>query len=315
MGVGRLFDWFWQGEPIRSNQERIADKSHRRKRLERYARASAEAGDRVLDPVTPLRAGSGEVVSALLHKESIRASLEALGRNVSSLVEDDALGAQVVRALPSDVSLERIRALLTDSRAVEGLEGDLRVRRSEAKALGHTARVLLDVARTPERHLERAFLLRFVRTSLGLVVLSLAILAGVRIGLDVALGPDLAAAKPWRASSAYERFDPKAKIVDGNRTQIFFHTKSEREPWVELDLEEPTTIHRVDVRNRRDCCRDRAFPLAIEGSLDGETWRELGRRTEPFGRWTLRLEPTTVRYVRARALKRTFLHLESLEVR
>ena len=66
---------------------------------------------------------------------------------------------------------------------------------------------------------------------------------------------------------------------------------------------------------RRDCCRDRAFPLAIEGSLDREKWQELGRQTEPFSKWTLELQPTEVRYVRAKALKRTVLHLEGFEVR
>lgn len=315
MGVSRFFDWFWQGERIRSNRVRIAEKSHRRRSLERYARTTAEAADRVLDPVTPLRAGSGEAVCALLYKESIRASLAALGRSISSLIEDDTLRAQVARSLSNDVSLERVYELLTEPPAVEGLEGDPRVRTSEAKALAHSARTLLDIAQAPERQLERAFLLRSVRTSLGILVLALGVFAGVRIGFDIARGPDLATAKPWRASSSYEGFDPEARRVDGNRTRVFFHTKRERDPWVELDLEEPTTIRRVDVRNRRDCCRDRAFPLAIEGSLDGKTWRELGRRTEPFGRWTLKLEPTTVRYVRAKGLKRTFLHLESLEVR
>ena len=56
-------------------------------------------------------------------------------------------------------------------------------------------------------------------------------------------------------------------------------------------------------------------PNAIEGSLDGEEWQELGRRKEPFSKWTLEFSPTSVRYVRVKALKRTFLHLESLEVR
>ena len=313
--VGRFFGWFWQQDTIRESQKQVAAKSHRRTKLEQYAMTSAEAGDRALHPVTPLRSGSGEVVSALLHKESIRATLLALGSSVGGLAEDEALRAEVTRALPQSVSFERLCELVIERSNIDEVEGNLRVRSAEAEALAGAARALLEVARTPERRLQQAFARRFLRTSVTVLLLVLAVILGAEAGARVARGPNLAEGKPWRASSTYRGFSAEAGICDGNKTRIFFHTNREQEPWVELDLGEPTLIERVDVRNRRDCCRDRSFPLAIEGSLDGQDWQELGRHTEPFSKWTLEFGPTKARYVRAKALKRTFLHLESVEVR
>jgi hypothetical protein len=293
----------------------VAAKSHRRTKLEQYAMTSAEAGDRALHPVTPLRSGSGVVVSALLHKESLRATLLALDSSVSDLAEDEALRAHVTRALPQSVSFQRLCELVTEPSNIDEVEGDLRVLSAEAEALAGAARALLEVARTPERRLQQAFARRFLRTGVTVLLLVLAVILGAEAGARVVRGPNLAEGKPWRASSAYRGFSAEAGICDGNKTRIFFHTNREQEPWVELDLGEPTLIERVDVRNRRDCCRDRSFPLAIEGSLDGQDWQELGRQTEPFSKWTLEFGPTKARYVRAKALKRTFLHLESVEVR
>jgi len=312
---GRLLDWFWQEETVRESQKQVAAKSRRRTKLEQYAAISAEAGDRALHPVTPLRSGSGEVVSALLHRESITATLLALGSSVGSLTEDEALRAHVTRALPQSVTFERLCALVAEPSGIDGVEGNLRVRSAEAEALGGAATALLEVARTPERQLQRAFGQRFLRVGAVVVLVVLAGVFGARAIAGIAMGPNLAEGRPWRASSTYKGFSPEAGMCDGNKTRIFFHTNREREPWVELDLGGPTRITRVDVQNRRDCCRDRSFPLAIEGSLDGEEWQELGRRKEPFSKWTLEFSPTSVRYVRAKALKRTFLHLESLEVR
>ena len=311
----RFFGWLWQGEAIRESQTRVAAKSHRRTKLEQYAMISAEVGDRTLRPLTPLRTGSAEAVSALLHKESIRATLLALGSSVGGLAEDEALRAQVTRALPQSVSFERLCELVAEPSRTDEPEANLRVRVEEAEALAGAARALLEVTRTPERQLRQAFARRFVRTSITVVLLALAVVGGAEAGGRIARGPNLAEGKPWRASSAYQGFSAAAGMCDNNKTRIFFHTNRELEPWVELDLGKPTLIKRVSVRNRRDCCRDRSFPLAIEGSLDGQQWQELGRRTEPFSEWTLEFEPTKARYVRAKALKRTFLHLESLEVR
>ena len=204
--MGRTFDWFWQRETIRDSQKQVAAKSHRRTRLEQYAMTFAEAGDLALHPVTPLRSGSGEVVSALLHKESIRATLRALGNSVDGLAEDEALCAQVTRALPQSVSFERLCELVTEPSNIDEVEGNLRVRSAEAEALAIAARALLEVARTPERRLQQACARRLLRTSVTVLLLVLAVTLGAVAGARLAWGSNLAEGKPWRASSAYSGF-------------------------------------------------------------------------------------------------------------
>jgi hypothetical protein len=311
----RFFEWFSQAETIRTSQERVAAKSDHRAKLEQHARIAAEAGDALLHPVAPLRSGSGKAVSSLLHKESISTTLLALGRAPNDLVEDDALRSEVTRALPASVSFERLSELVAAPPQIDAVETKIGIRSEEAEALAGAAHALLDVALAPEHQLQRALTRRLLRISVTALLLALATVVVVEAVISIAIGPNLASGKPWRASSAYAGFSPEAGMCDGRKTRIFFHTNREQDPWVELDLGEPTLIHRVDVRNRRDCCRDRSFPLMIEGSLDGQTWHELGRQTQPFTKWTLEFEPTRARYVRAKALKRTFLHLESFEVR
>ena len=219
-----LSAWFWQREPMRRSREQLSTKSTQRLELEQQSMVLAEAGDRVLRPVSPLRSGSGEIAAAMLYKQSIALTLAALGSSIDRLAADDALRKHVSDALPDSISFELFCQLLRVSSEAQSDQADLSITSLQATALADVAHALLELARAPELGLQR-------------------------------------------------------------------------------------------IQNRRDCCRDRAFPLVIEGSLDGEKWRELGRQTKPFSQWTLELQPTEVRYVRAKALKRTVLHLEGFEVR
>jgi hypothetical protein len=96
---------------------------------------------------------------------------------------------------------------------------------------------------------------------------------------------------------------------------MLFHTREEDHPWFEIDLGSPTTFSRVDVENRSDCCADRAIPLIVQVSSDRHTWKEVARRTDSFATWHAKFEAQTARYVRLEAQRRTFLHLDSVEVR
>ena len=310
-----LWDWLWQREHIRRSREQLATKSTKRLELERQSMVLAEAGDRVLRPVSPLRSGSGESAAALLYKQSITLTLMALGSSVDRLAGDDALRKCVSDALPDSISFELLCQLLTASSEARSDQADLSITSLQATALADVAHALLELARAPELGLQRAWVRRLKRVVVAAVLLAIFLGAAISMGERLAMGPDLAEGKPWQVSSAYKGFSSDAGRADGKKTKIFFHTNREQSPWVEFDLGAPTLVRRVDIQNRRDCCRDRAFPLVIEGSLDREKWQELGRQTEPFSQWTLDLQPTEVRYVRAKALKRTVLHLEGFEVR
>jgi hypothetical protein len=155
-----------------------------------------------------------------------------------------------------------------------------------------------------------------VRRTLVLVAVTVFV-TGVTPFVPRGLSIDLAKGKPWRASSVLAECHPEQLTCGNGRTSIFFHTKDEPEPWVEIDLGSSTRFGEVVVHNRRDGDRfvlDRAVPLLLEAGDDQKTWRLLGRRDESFGEWTARFEPMTARYVRLRSPRTTMLHLDSVEV-
>ena len=310
-----VLGWLWQGATVAESRKRIDAKSERRKELEAFAATAAETGDRALRPVTPLRFGPGEAVSASLHSQSIRATLRALDSSAQGLRDNEGLRGRIEEAVSGAISFERLVELLVPPPGVDADEAWMQVTPNEAQALASAARALLDEARASERQLHDALLRRVVRTTSFAFVVAVVAIVVVVGGTRVLSGPNLAEGKPWRASSTYRGFSPADGMCDKRKTAIFFHTNREQDPWVEIDLGQPTSIHRVDIRNRRDCCRDRTFPLTIEVSTDGTQWTEVGTQTEPFSRWTLEFAPIPARYVRARARKRTFLHLEGFEVR
>ena len=81
-----------------------------------------------------------------------------------------------------------------------------------------------------------------------------------------------------------------------------------------MDLGSDAEISTVRIQNRRDCCSERAVPLVIELSHDGESWQQVSRREEPFDEWRASFEPKTARYVRMRVERRSVLHFEHVSV-
>lgn len=150
--------------------------------------------------------------------------------------------------------------------------------------------------------------------ALGLWVASAGVLAGARLFEPV----DLAKDKPFRQSSMWNnvRCDPDHGVCGPLRTRIFFHTLDDPSPWVEIDLGEPKTFSRLTIVNRKDeGLQHRAVPLVIEVSDDQQTWKQVARQDEVFDTWEPKLEaPVKARFVRARADRKTWLHLEALKV-
>jgi hypothetical protein len=144
------------------------------------------------------------------------------------------------------------------------------------------------------------------------VAVLLAIYSSVQRALR---GPDLAAGKPWRASSSAFECKPAQRECGGAHTAIFFHTLQQDQPWVQIDLGSPKKFSRLDVVNRDDCCADRATPLVFEISNDGQQFKEVTRTTEPFDTWDVTFHPVTARYIRLRVDRsRTYMHLVRVSV-
>ncbi len=314
-----FFEWFWRGKSLRlARAFRMRLPLLEQTRLQQALRA-LELAERAHDPVEPLRAGSSLALSISLYREAAYFALLAQsesfnGSDLAALfatLPDDLLefaagGSEELRAVK--LALVERTFVETANLPDETLPGDAAIARDFVRAL--VRRKLL-----PEARVGSLLLQRGVR-SFGLALLTLALTVGaVTLVQRLTTKPDLAAAKPWRASSSLDTCRPQEHYCASARTDIFFCTVEESNPWVEIDLGKPSAFSRLEVTNRSDCCPDRAAPLAIEVSLDQKTWREVARRTDTFSVWTAKFKQQNARYVRLRALRRTILHLEKIAVR
>jgi hypothetical protein len=152
------------------------------------------------------------------------------------------------------------------------------------------------------------------RSRQSVAIVSVGVLL-LMIGVSVRwLEPDLAEGQRWLASSAYGAF-PRMGVMRGDPPlDGRFHTAEEAEPWVRIDLGKLQRVHAVRVQNRTNCCRDRAIPLAIELSRDGNDWTLVGYRRLIFDTFTQQFAPLEARYVRLRVDRRSMLHLLRVSV-
>jgi F5/8 type C domain len=118
----------------------------------------------------------------------------------------------------------------------------------------------------------------------------------------------------WRTSTQSE-CDVTFGYCSGKFVELLFHTSEEDAPWAELDLGRPRSFSSIAVRNREDCCKDRAVPLVVQVSNDGASWKEIGRKTTEFDTWDLTFPTENARYLRFSVERRTMFHLKSVTVR
>ena len=74
-------------------------------------------------------------------------------------------------------------------------------------------------------------------------------------------------------------------------------------------------VRSVITYNRWDCCVERAVPLVLELSLDGERYWEAATRRDPFYVWSATFAAQRARYVRLRVIGPSTLHLTRVEIR
>jgi hypothetical protein len=165
------------------------------------------------------------------------------------------------------------------------------------------------LARVQEAKMQRFFgVALFIVCAISIVIL---FTAGIR---RITKKPNLAAGKPWTASSEYATCHPDVGECAGVPTNVFFHTKSEDNPWFEYDFGAPLRFSSLTIVNRQDGVPERAVPLIVEVSNDKKTYSEVTRSTETFDTWRPKFAPQQARYLRLRIPRATFLHLEKVEV-
>jgi hypothetical protein len=307
-----LWQWLWRSAELAEARQAVREvPSDRREQLQRAATAR-ELAARCVDPVDPLRAGPSLPLALSLYREAAYWALAAQGeqapadladafaRTPADLLEFAAGSAEGVKRLQTALLTKGFRETALDQPEQQ---------RTDAQAADAFVKALLDNQLGAEQRVGRALVQRSVRGVLALVLLCGLGFGAVSLVTSLTTKPDLAAGKPWRASSQNQG------VPSASRGEYLFHTTDEDEPWFEVDLRKPTEFSLVEVMNRRDCCPDRAVPAVIEVSRDKQTWKEVSRRKETFSVWKARFAPVTARYVRVRVLRRSILHLAGVAVR
>lgn len=236
------------------------------------------------------------VVAAMLRRgDEADADLAALKLCAGSADVDDALLRRITRNRPTDEDPELCAADIA------------RVHR--------LAHALCD-AMDPRRHrIPRLWGERIVRTGLA-AALAIALVVAAPV-VDVLRRPELALGARWTASSAAMYFGTEGQGFAPPREGplVFVHTAQESSPWVRFDLGAAKALRNVITYNRWDCCVERAVPLVVELSLDGEHYWEAATRRDPFYVWSATFAAQRARYVRLRVLGPSTLHLTRVEIR
>jgi len=313
--VRRLWDALWRGpeeRELRAKRHALSDRQtadlERAFAVQRLAAAAiAAAADGRSRPDAALPAIIG------LLRESATWSLSAAAADPAPASPAEALARTspelLAQTLPDEATRERVCAAFAEP-------ADAWARRSPEeqqrafRELGAFSTALLRRLTFTRRRL-RSLLMRRTVISLAFGVI---VFAGAEIALTMHFRPSLTAGRPWRASSALDICRPKDHYCADAVTDIFFCTTDENNPWVEYDLGERKTFRQLVVENRKDCCPDRAVPLALEVSDDQKEWHEVIRRNETFSTWRTSLPTTRARYVRLRVMRRSILHLDSFDL-
>jgi hypothetical protein len=300
-------EWMWRSGAL-SDAKRLEDTSIDRA-LVQLAREHVELADRLTARIDVLRSGSGFGTALLLYREALVLVGEALRDRVTDSGDD---GGRVHQSLGAGAPAHAAHA--TDALHSATSAATARLTERDRLTAAHSARALLrlvmDTADAQQRPRARAMAQRIARTGAFVAfVLGIAVCAAVLIP-SLMRPPNLLEHSARRTSSSYSGFSPDAGTLDGKRTRLFLHTDQEYDPFVEFDMGKVQTLRHFEVRNRRDCCDDRALPLVIETSVDGKRFDEVARRVAPFKTFETDVRATQARFVRVHVPKKTWLHLE-----
>lgn len=301
--LAKLREWFLRPAAMREARAVAAGPDGRRKGPAAQVDLLAEVARRVAEPVEPLPPGSRAAVQLALYRDTTYWALVAMRPDETSAPDLATLWNETPPELLQEAAggieaAEAVRKTLADGEHAPLLE----VTDEDAARAGKFVAALVALVDIPRRRMQRV---RFQRGSrMGLAAVALLLVAyGVRA---LILGPNLVSGRPFRTSSSWAGCP-----CDG----IFFHTEKENNPWLEYDLGKPKAFQSIEIKNRPDCCEERAIPLVLEVSNDRTNWTEVVRRDKEFTTWTAKFPRRTARYVRLRVPRITELHFKEVVLR
>jgi hypothetical protein len=305
----RILDWLSCASDLRRARAARVEPSQEEVERLRSSRLALEVGDKVLNPLSQPRLGSGAAHAAELFRQALHWALSAGSASTTSEAEQE----HALQAIcPDPEQLAALRHLLSLEQPFVFFAGLAEEQqRTTALFLRLCAVRALERQEAPRQAVERLRALRWIR-------LAIIPLLGMCLALTTLAflpeKPNLAKDKPWRTSSSAAQCDPKQGMCAGVRTLILFHTNYENNAWFEYDLGAPLRFSSMTIRNRSDGESERAVPLIVEVSNDGTTYREVARRNTDFAQWKPDLGPQEARYVRLRVPRPTYFHLEEVKI-
>jgi hypothetical protein len=303
-GLSRLRRWLsMQNDVVAARAHDDAQMTECERSLH-MARMHAEAADHLLKA----KDSTSLAPVLTLCREALLWALsqnEADKKALSMALESSPHSVQTVTD-SGDTRMARLRHLLALHEQPDPGRAGPQEQRKRARTAVESVKALLGQGKPMPGTAEQAVLRtrRTRRTSAALTLFGgLAALALLALW---ALWPkDLARGKPWHTSSAWRGH---------HNAPVLFHTNEEPDPWFEVDLLRPRYFHRVVVKNRPECCFERAVPLILEISDDRNRWDEVDQRDSVFTTWETSFPPTQARFVRLRVPRLSILHLEQVQI-
>ncbi len=169
------------------------------------------------------------------------------------------------------------------------------------RPVGDTIATLDRLASLVERAIEpRALKWLTWRARLQVSAIALAVLAVLALKIPPLFAPkNLALHKPVKLSSSHpDSLAPDdGSWLDNGRVEHVYgaHTKAEDNPWMQIDLEQPTAIGRIVVYNRGDGWLNDCLPLELAIGDDESKLRPIANRDVLFTQfhpWVVRTNET-----------------------
>jgi len=187
-------------------------------------------------------------------------------------------------------------------------------RKAFAVGLHSFVKTLSEPLEFEANRLGRALFARYTRVA----VLAVAVLV-IIVGISNWLGsrfekPNIALHRPVETSSQYPGAgEDHSLLVDGDRTNLGFHTNCEGPQFVVVDLGAVRQIDKVVVYNRPEF-QERAVPIFLDVSTDKQNFKQVATRKEVFDKWAATGLGVQARYVRLRHTPPNCFHLSEVEV-